>query len=279
MDIFLFIDIYFAVTFTLLGIVIGSFLNVVIYRTPAGRKFSTGRSMCMTCGHELAAKDLVPLFSWLFLRGKCRYCKAPIASRYAKIESFTGAVFLLVAITHPECSWFLTDYTNPTLLLFFLDYLLFVVACAAAIATMMIHYDTGKSFFRITGFILIPAVVSKVIWAFMGIREKTFMDLLHDLLFLLIYIGGTVLVCFILTLLMRKKYTRNDLYLDMSFVPLMTFSLFTGITYSWITISIYAVIYGLARAILKGREADRYTGIGSFLLVVILVIIRYFIYR
>lgn len=279
MDIFLFIDIYFAVTFTLLGIVIGSFLNVVIYRTPAGRKFSTGRSMCMTCGHELAAKDLVPLFSWLFLRGKCRYCKAPIASRYAKIESFTGAVFLLSAITHLECSWFLTDYTNTLLLLFFFDYLLFVIACAAAIAAMMIHYDTRKSFFRVTGFVIVPAILSKVIWCFMSMRDKTVLDLLKDLLFLLIYIAGTVLVCFLLSKLFGKEYTRNDLYLDMTFVPLLTFTLFTGVIYTWLTVSVYAVVYGVARAILKGRNGDRYTGIASFLFVVILIIIRYLITR
>ena len=277
MDIFLFIDIYFAVTFTLLGIVIGSFLNVVIYRTPAGRKFSTGRSMCMTCGHELAAKDLVPLFSWLFLRGKCRYCKAPIASRYAKIESFTGAVFLLSALTHLECSWFLTDYSNTVLRMFFLDYVLFVIACAAAIAAMMIHYDTQTSFFRVTGFTLVPAVLSKFIWCFM--RAGAVTGLLKELLFLFIYIGGTVLVCFLLSLVFGKKYTRNDLYLDLSFVPLLTFSLFTGLTRTWITIACYAVVYGLFRAVFKGKKADRYSGIASFLFVVILIIIRYLIFR
>ena len=69
------------------GAVIGSFTNVCIYRIPEHRTVVKGHSMCMTCGHELGALDLVPIFSWLFLGGKCRYCKTPISSRYIKIES------------------------------------------------------------------------------------------------------------------------------------------------------------------------------------------------
>ena len=93
MDPILLYQVLSAVSIAFIGLVIGSFLNVCIYRIPEGRTVVKGHSMCMTCGHNLSALDLVPLFSWLFLRGKCRYCKAPIASRYAIIEATTAIAF------------------------------------------------------------------------------------------------------------------------------------------------------------------------------------------
>jgi prepilin signal peptidase PulO-like enzyme (type II secretory pathway) len=62
----------------LLGLIFGSFINALVYRIHAGRNWVSERSECMSCHHPLAAKDLIPVFSWLYLRGKCRYCKMPI---------------------------------------------------------------------------------------------------------------------------------------------------------------------------------------------------------
>jgi prepilin signal peptidase PulO-like enzyme (type II secretory pathway) len=93
MDPVLFYQVVMFGLITCVGLVVGSFLNVCIYRIPEKRTVVKGHSMCMSCGHDLGPLDLVPLFSWLFLRGKCRYCKAPIASRYAIIEATTAIVF------------------------------------------------------------------------------------------------------------------------------------------------------------------------------------------
>ena len=93
-----------------LGLIIGSFLNVCIYRIPEGRTVVKGHSMCMSCGHNLGAADLVPLFSYLFLRGKCRYCGAPIASRYAKIEGVTGLVTQASPFFTEMFSYFLPNF-------------------------------------------------------------------------------------------------------------------------------------------------------------------------
>lgn len=80
----------------LFGIVIGSFLNVCIYRIPAGESLSKKRSHCMSCGYQLRWFDLIPLFSYLFLGGKCRKCKAHISAQYPIIESLNGALYVLV---------------------------------------------------------------------------------------------------------------------------------------------------------------------------------------
>lgn len=80
------------------GAVIGSFLNVLIYRLPIGMDFKKGNSICPHCEHQLFWKDLFPLFSWIFLGGKCRYCKAPISKQYPIVEALNGAFYVLAYI-------------------------------------------------------------------------------------------------------------------------------------------------------------------------------------
>ncbi len=78
------------------GIVIGSFVNVLICRLPEHENIATERSHCMSCGHKLRWYDLVPLFSWLFLRGKCRYCGARISAQYPIVEAVNGIGYVLI---------------------------------------------------------------------------------------------------------------------------------------------------------------------------------------
>jgi prepilin signal peptidase PulO-like enzyme (type II secretory pathway) len=78
----------------LFGSIIGSFLNVLILRLPEEETMS-GRSHCMHCKHELGFLDLFPIFSYVFLGGKCRYCKKPISRRYIYIEIITGFLVAL----------------------------------------------------------------------------------------------------------------------------------------------------------------------------------------
>lgn len=80
----------------LFGIVIGSFVNVLIYRLPKNENIVVVNSHCMSCGHQLKWYDLVPLFSWIFLRGKCRYCKEKISVQYPLIEAVNGFGYVLI---------------------------------------------------------------------------------------------------------------------------------------------------------------------------------------
>lgn len=89
-----FITCYAVFLAAVLGLVAGSFLNCAAIRLVTGEKISRGRSHCMSCGHVLAASDLVPLFSWLFLKGKCRYCGAKISARYPVSELVSAVVFV-----------------------------------------------------------------------------------------------------------------------------------------------------------------------------------------
>jgi leader peptidase (prepilin peptidase)/N-methyltransferase len=80
-----------------LGLLIGSFLNVVIHRVPAGESIVSPRSRCPNCGTELANRDNIPVVSWLVLRGKCRTCAHPISPRYPIVEGLTGLLFAAMA--------------------------------------------------------------------------------------------------------------------------------------------------------------------------------------
>ncbi len=82
----------------LYGIVIGSFLNVLIYRLPKKENIVTTRSHCMNCGYQLKWYDLVPIFSYLALGGRCRKCKTRISVQYPIIEALNGILYLIIFI-------------------------------------------------------------------------------------------------------------------------------------------------------------------------------------
>ena len=76
------------------GLLIGSFLNVVIHRLPLGRSIVSPASHCPRCGAPIRAWDNVPVVSWLLLRGKCRVCRGPISARYPAVELVNGFLWL-----------------------------------------------------------------------------------------------------------------------------------------------------------------------------------------
>lgn len=119
--------IYISACIFVFGICIGSFLNVLVYRIPLGLDFKKGSSFCPTCKHELKWYDLFPLFSWLFLGGKCRYCKAKISPIYPIGESITGIMFVLSYVFGTGCQ----------LKLALLGYFMI---CAALFVTFCIDY-------------------------------------------------------------------------------------------------------------------------------------------
>lgn len=94
-----------ASVFFILGIIWGSFFNVVIYRLPLEKTIVSGRSSCPSCGYVLKPLDLIPIFSILFLGFKCRNCKAPISPRYLLVELLTGLGWLVSYLLSPNDIW------------------------------------------------------------------------------------------------------------------------------------------------------------------------------
>ena len=88
-----------------IGSCIGSFLNVVALRLQKEEDFIRGHSHCVTCLHELNWKDLIPVFSWVWLKGKCRYCGREISSRYWVVEVCSGCSFLIMTSLWDGGEW------------------------------------------------------------------------------------------------------------------------------------------------------------------------------
>lgn len=269
---------FFAIEATVFGIIIGSFLNVVIYRIPEGRTIVKGHSMCMSCGHTLAAKDLVPLFSWLFLKGKCRYCGAPVASRYAKIESFTGLVFLIGALSHIETAFFLVDPNE-----FFaicISFICFATACCAAISAMMIYHDTGKGYLQLSLISIISGIVATV--ACLIKNNANVKDYLLSFGGLALSIVIFLALMKVIFMFFKKNYTKADISADLTIAGLLfnrEFTvLFTKLGYTKTTIIefvAFGIVFGIIRAALKNTKKDKLSVIFGFLVIVILVVLRY----
>jgi leader peptidase (prepilin peptidase) / N-methyltransferase len=86
----------------LLGLVVGSFLNVVAYRLPRGESLAHPGSRCPRCGSPVKPYDNVPVLSWLVLRGRCRHCGEPISARYPVVELATGLLFAAVVLAKDD---------------------------------------------------------------------------------------------------------------------------------------------------------------------------------
>ncbi len=89
-------DLFYSIIVFLFGTIVGSFLNCVIYRLEQGQSFLKGRSYCPFCKHTLSWQDLIPVLSFLFLKGKCRYCQKKISIQYPLVELSAGILFLFI---------------------------------------------------------------------------------------------------------------------------------------------------------------------------------------
>jgi len=146
----------FILFFFVLGACIGSFLNVIVFRVPEGGLKSLAEplwSYCPRCKHKLSVNDNIPVFGWILLRGKCRYCGQPIAARYPIVEAITGLLFVfyyvmfflvgagpcLSVTAHHADPWFMGSMTT------FLDdwpiFLLELLLVAALLASSLIDAE------------------------------------------------------------------------------------------------------------------------------------------
>lgn len=144
-------DLFLIVVCLVLGLVIGSFLNVVIWRLPRGESVVSPPSHCPGCDRPIRPRDNVPVISWLLLRGRCRDCHEPISARYPGVELLTGLLFALMAWRF-GFSWELPAY-------------LYLAAIGVALA--LIDIDVHRlpnaivlpSYVVVAVLLLVPAVV------------------------------------------------------------------------------------------------------------------------
>ena len=131
-------NIIFGIVIFLYGIVIGSFLNVCIYRIPKRESLAKERSHCMSCGYQLRWYDLIPVFSYLFLRGRCRQCKEHISIQYPLVETLNGVLYVLIFVLN---GWSI-------------DSVIYCIFTSALIVLSVIDFRTYEIPFGINLFIL-----------------------------------------------------------------------------------------------------------------------------
>lgn len=90
-------NIFFFIIIFIIGITFGSFYTLAVYRIPKGENITHKHSYCPKCNHKLNLFDLIPIFSYIFLGGKCRYCKEKIRPRYLILETISGLFFVMIA--------------------------------------------------------------------------------------------------------------------------------------------------------------------------------------
>jgi len=146
MDILIFVFIF------LLGTIIGSFLNVVIFRFNTGKAITKGRSICMTCSRTLRWYELIPVLSYLFQLGKCRRCAEKISHQYPIVEFVTGLIFVLIAYHFIPALFF-----APFLYLFLVTFYVFIFSILIVISVYDIRHkvipDKLVVIFIITSFL------------------------------------------------------------------------------------------------------------------------------
>lgn len=147
-------DLLLVVFAGVLGLLVGSFSNVLIWRLPRGENVAFPPSHCPHCDHRLSPRDLVPVGSWVALGGKCRYCRAPIKARYPVVELLTGVGYATIAALYPFAL-----YGGATLGLFVLFTLLLVASA--------IDLDT----YTIPDELTLPGVALGVGFSFLNARS------------------------------------------------------------------------------------------------------------
>lgn len=122
-------EIFFYIIIFMIGITFGSFYTLAVYRIPKGQDITHTHSYCPNCNHKLNIFDLIPIFSYIFLGGKCRYCKQKIRPRYLILEALSGLFFVIVAYLM-NLSVYNLDKIKIIEYIFFVLYFTFIVLMA-----------------------------------------------------------------------------------------------------------------------------------------------------
>lgn len=240
-----------------IGSCIASFINVVIYRVPLGINIAKGRSFCPKCHKTLKPYDMIPVFSWFILGGKCRFCKEPISKRYPIIE-FVGGVLGVLCFYH-------YGIDGMTLISFSLSMVLLaitmidldtmtipnsLVICCVVIAILSIMFHNISMVDRVIGFFIIsvPMYVMNLIIldCFGGGDIKLiavcglllgWVDLLVGM-FIAVVIAGVYAGYLMITHKVDKKG-------HIAFGPYVCFGVFVALLYGQNILNFYLGLFGL----------------------------------
>ena len=209
-------EIFFYIIIFMIGITFGSFYTLAVYRIPKGQDITHTHSYCPNCNHKLNIFDLIPIFSYIFLGGKCRYCKQKIRPRYLILEALSGLFFVAIAYLM-GFSIYNLDKIKILEYTFFILYFTFIILMAGI----------DKEYRTINKSVLMYGIIISIMYiVYLYIIEKTsiYRYVIYLAIFLLLLIFDTINL---------KKKAQNS-YTSSILLTITIMSIFTG---EYVTIS------------------------------------------
>ena len=246
-------DILFYFFVFILGLSFGSFYTLATYRIPLGKDITHERSFCPHCNHKLQALDLIPVLSYVFLGGKCRYCKKPIGSRYIMIEILSGIIFVLFAMSIKFNAYNLAFGGNQVNLV--ISFIFAVLYITTVFILGGIDYEKGI----IENKVLLFGVIVNSIYT---IYLNRFLN--QNVIPYIIYLGLFIVLLFANTFYIRK-HTKNNYILQILMVILYMLSYtYEGVTIVTIIFTLLIVAFRLLlpkifakKKIVKNKKQER----------------------
>lgn len=205
MDIIIYIFIF------AIGVVLGSFYTLAVYRIPLKQDITHTRSYCPKCNHKLNFWDLIPILSYVFLRGRCRYCKKKIRPRYIIIETLSGVIFLIFTIALN------IDFLNPEP-----EKLGTLVFGAMFLSTIFIVIGIFKEYKKIWASVMNFGIISQIVYiVYLYILNK-------NIYRYIIYIPVILLITFVINSKKTNEICKTCmviLFIIMSFFEISTVAL------------------------------------------------------
>ena len=237
-------DIYntiFYILIFIIGTLFGSFYTLAVYRIPKKQDITHTHSYCPNCNHKLGFLDLIPVFSYIFLKGKCRYCKNKIRPRYFILEILTGLCFVVFAYLMG------LDVYNITSITKVMEYIFLVVLYFTFVVLMAV---TEKETRKIEKSISVYGIIISLIYiVYLCVVEKA--NIYRYVIYIIFYI--LVLVLDTITL---KKYAKNS-YSNAILSTVVTMAIFTGAGVTISTIIYVLLIISLYMLLVKLNQKSR----------------------
>lgn len=203
-------EIFFYLIIFMIGITFGSFYTLAVYRIPNGQDITHTHSYCPKCKHKLNILDLIPVFSYIFLGGKCRYCKEKIRPRYLILETISGLFFVVVAYLM-GLSIFNIETAKVIEYSFFALYFTFIVLMAGI----------DKEYKTINKPVLMYGVIISIMYiVYLYIIEKT------SIYRYVIYLTLLLIILILDTIRLKKKAKNSYTYSILMVIIVM--AVFTG---------------------------------------------------
>ena len=222
-------EIFFYIIIFMIGITFGSFYTLAVYRIQKGQDIVHTHSYCPKCNHKLNIFDLIPIFSYIFLGGKCRYCKQKIRPRYLILEATSGFFFVVMAILMGLGIYNLDKFIIIEYV-FFVLYFTFIVLMAGI----------DKEYRTINKPVLMYGVIISIMYIiYLYIIEKT--SIYRYVIYLALF-----LILLLLDTIKLKKHAQNS-YLYSILMVIIIMAIFTGeyITLNSIIITLIVIAFVL----------------------------------